>query len=121
MSGDAYAGQLPYPTIDFKGSEGEVLVSGIATPYKFPYTMAGTKPDISTTYAKSETDVEVASEAQHFVFSYPHTGDSKTGVIPDYSITTDAESASIQMAAEGSAYSIPYSMCGTKYAATDAH
>ena len=121
MSGDAYAGQLPYPTIDFKESDGEVLVSGIATPYKFPYTMAGTKPDISTTYAKSETDVEVASEAQPFVFSYPHTGDSKTGVIPDYSITTDAESASIQMAAEGSAYSIPYSMCGTKYAATDAH
>ena len=121
MGGDAYTGQLPYPAIDFKGSNGEVLIDGSVTPHKFSYTMSGTKPDVSTVYAKTETDVDVESEAQPFVFQYPSSGESKTGIIPDYNITTDTENASVQMAAEGSAYTIPYSMCGTKYAAADTY
>lgn len=121
MGGDAYTGQLPYPAIDFKGSNGEVLIDGSVTPHKFSYTMSGTKPDVSTVYSKTETDVDVESEAQPFVFQYPSSGESKTGIIPDYNITTDTENASVQMAAEGSAYTIPYSMCGTKYAAADTY
>ena len=118
MTGTARTGQLPQPSTTFGAADAQIIAHCEATGYRYPYTAAGTKPDVNIALSAVASEIDVAADAQPYLFPYPMTGDGEAGEQPEYTMTGSAESASIRASPEGKAYGIIYTPCGAINAGT---
>ncbi len=113
MTGTANAGQLPQANTLFEESGSKIIAGSSGNAYLIPYMMAGTHPDINVVVSSINAGVDVDAEAQHYLFSYPATGEAEAGEQPEYTMTGSIENASIRASPSGEAFSISYALCGT--------
>ena len=119
MTGMAKAGQLPEASTIFHEDESDVLVAPSPVAYRFPYTLAGTVPEVNNAASVINADVDVDAEAAGFLFAYGMAGEDSAGTQPEYVLTSGAEASSIRASPSGEAFGISYRMCGVATAGTN--
>ena len=110
-----YAGRWPQENyIGVLDTSGKMGAQGSAEGHIFPYTMAGTTPEINTLGVLNEGQAGVAGEAPGYLFGYPMTSENmNAGTVPQENMIGVVSEPNIQSAqAEDLYYEVLYKMCG---------
>lgn len=84
--------------------------------YHFPYTLAGTMPDINTVGALRRESITLAADMERHPLPYPMTGANKAGETPDINMVGTICRESLQLDVDMEGHPHDYEMSGTKKA-----
>ena len=105
-----YAGTWPQENMIGRIVDGSATVDARESkPYRFPYPMAGTKPQEAFATGKAEGVIYAEPEAKGYVFPYPATSeDARSGTIPQENMAAGTADGTVHTVPEATGYVFPY-------------
>lgn len=88
------------------------------TAHRFPYILAGTRPQENTVGKGEHLVVKAEPEGEGYPFGYPMTGQERAGTLPQENIIGKSEMLSVETALTAEGYAFEYSMTGRHEAGT---
>ncbi len=110
-----WAGRWPIEaTLGRLDETGRAAVEAEASGHRFPYPLAGTRPEINTLGAVLDARAGAQGDATPYRFPYPVTGEEqRAGTIPQTSTLGELDNKGIEAAQPEDTYArIVYKMCG---------